>query len=130
MQDSYLAPVHTSKPLTVFYDGECPLCRREIGFYRRQNGAAMLDWIDVANSGTPMVAPGLPACSALARFHVMDSQGRLFSGGAAFVQLWMKLPALRWLGRIFHNAPMTWVLERGYDFSLRIRPGLQRIFRR
>ena len=28
-------------PLTVYYDGACPVCRREIGFYRKRTGEAV-----------------------------------------------------------------------------------------
>ena len=34
--------------LTIYYDGSCPLCRREIAFYRRQPGSERLDWMDVS----------------------------------------------------------------------------------
>jgi len=34
------------KPV-VFYDGGCPLCRREIAHYRRIDGDRQLCWIDI-----------------------------------------------------------------------------------
>jgi len=37
-------------PLTVFYDGACPLCRREIAFYQRLDRAQRLVWRDVAKT--------------------------------------------------------------------------------
>ncbi len=30
---------------TVYYDGTCPLCRREIAFYRRCAGATSIVWV-------------------------------------------------------------------------------------
>ena len=32
--------------LTVFYDGACPLCNREISFYKRQRGFVRLNWLE------------------------------------------------------------------------------------
>lgn len=37
-----------SGKLTVYYDGACPLCRREIEFYRRRRGADAIEWVDAA----------------------------------------------------------------------------------
>ena len=34
-----------ARPLTVFYDGACPLCDREISFYKRRRGAEGVRWI-------------------------------------------------------------------------------------
>mgnify|MGYP000446977673 CR=1 FL=1 len=38
-------PEGSGRPL-VFYDGSCPLCRREIAHYRRQDRAGALGWVD------------------------------------------------------------------------------------
>ncbi len=111
--------------LTVFYDGACPLCRREVAFYRERRGAERVDWVDVSEAGTKDVAPGLSRQQALARFHVSDASGTLMSGGAAFAALWRTLPSFRPLGRLFGLRPFAWALERLYLVFLRLRPRLQ-----
>lgn len=110
---------------TVFYDGACPLCRREIAFYQGRQGADGVHWVDVSDAGTGEVAPGLSKTQALSRFHVRYDHGRLVSGGAAFAALWRALPGFRPLGRLFRIAPFAWLLERAYVAFLRIRPRLQ-----
>ena len=117
--------------LAVFYDGSCPLCVKEIGFYRRRRGADAIDWIDVStglDAGTALVmaAPGLTRCDAMARFHVMDARGALHSGGDAFARLWSALPAFSLAGRLARLQPIGWALNRAYDGFLRLRPQLQR----
>ena len=113
------------KKLTVFYDGACPLCEREIGFYRRRRGADEVRWVDVSAAGDEEVSPGLSRCQAMARFHVRDESGRLVSGGEAFAKLWQALPGFRILGRICRLPPIPWILNWAYDRFLRIRPRLQ-----
>jgi predicted DCC family thiol-disulfide oxidoreductase YuxK len=80
-----------SPELTVYYDGACPLCRAEIGHYRRCEGAERVAFVDVA-----MQEPGdgLSRAEALTRFHVRGPDGALVSGAAAFARLWRSLP--RW----------------------------------
>lgn len=88
-----------SPELTIYYDGSCPLCRREIAFYRRLPGAERLDWMDVS-AGAPL-GEGLSCDAAMRRFHVREAGGRLLSGGAAFARLWRALPGWRTLGWCF-----------------------------
>ena len=38
----------TSAAVTVFYDGACPLCATEIGFYQRRRGAERVAWVDAS----------------------------------------------------------------------------------
>ncbi len=113
--------------LTVFYDGACPLCRREIAFYRRRRGAAAIRWLDVSGLPEGEVAPGLPRCAALARFHVLLPDGRRLSGGPAFAAVWRALPAFRPLGWAFGFRETGWLADRAYDAFLRLRPRLQRL---
>lgn len=118
-------PSSTPAALTVYYDGSCPLCRREIDFYRGMRGADAMHWLDVSRASTAEVAPGLTVSRALARFHVADQTGTLLSGGAAFAALWRALPAFRPLGYLFSLRPLAWALERAYGVFLRLRPRLQ-----
>lgn len=120
----------TAKKLTVFYDGACPLCAREISFYRRRKGAERVSWVDVSRWSEEQVAPGLSKEKALARFHVLTADGTIVSGGAAFAGLWAVLPGFGLLGRLFQTRPLTWCLDRAYVFFLKIRPRLQSVVSR
>ena len=35
------------KNLTVYFDGDCPMCSREVSVYKNKKGAADIYWIDV-----------------------------------------------------------------------------------
>ena len=118
----------SNQRLQVFYDGGCPLCRREIAFYMRRGGADQISWVDVSASRAEHVAPGLSRCDALARFHVLTACGRLVSGAEAFATLWTELPAFRPVGRIIKTRPMTFILEPTYMLFLKFRPRLQSLF--
>ena len=119
--------METAAKLTIFYDGACPLCRREIDFYRRRRGASDLAWIDVSQVPEREVAPGLTKDQALARFHTRRADGTLISGGAAFAELWAALPAFSALGGVMKRPPLVWALNLAYPLFLKSRPRLQRL---
>jgi predicted DCC family thiol-disulfide oxidoreductase YuxK len=115
----------------IFFDGACPLCAREIAFYRRRAGSENIDWVDISQSPEDgEVVPGLCREQALARFHALTTHGRVVSGGAAFATLWSALPGFRLVGRLFRLLPLAWLLDRAYDLFLTLRPRLQAIFHR
>jgi predicted DCC family thiol-disulfide oxidoreductase YuxK len=113
--------------LTVFYDGSCPLCAREIGLYQNLKGADALTFFDISQCPDAQIAPGLSKEAAMRRFHVMHPDGRISSGGPAFAHLWAALPNLRWLGRFFQRKPWPCVLDAAYTVFLPARPFLQRV---
>lgn len=123
-------PERAEAPLTVYYDGACPLCAREIATYRRLRGAERLCWVDASDRGPEGLGPDLSREAALARFHVRTADGTLVSGGAAFVRVWSALPGLRWLAAIAGRPPLSWALEPAYRLFLRLRPLLARFRRR
>lgn len=120
--DARVTPTET----TVFFDGSCPLCRREIAIYRRLEPLGGLRWEDVSRPDARL-APGLDARAAMARFHVALPGGEVRSGARAFVALWRQLPGWRWLARLASVPGVTPLLEVAYRAFLRIRPGLQRL---
>jgi predicted DCC family thiol-disulfide oxidoreductase YuxK len=111
----------------VFYDGSCPLCRKEIDFYRRREGAERVEWIDVSAEDYPGTGGAPARDEAMKRFHVRRADGGLVSGGAAFAELWAALPELRILGIIFRIPPFSWAIKISYRAFLPMRPALQRI---
>lgn len=115
-------------PLTVLYDGACPLCRREIGVYRGLQplrADAPLCFADVSDAALPL-PPGTTREQLLARFHVRGRDGVLLSGAQAFLALWAELPGWRWLALAGRLPGAAWLMERGYRLFLRGRPTLQR----
>lgn len=121
--------ISEEKP-TVFFDGACPLCQREMGFYRRQNGADAIEWIDISRCGPDQLAPGLSREAALKRFHIRRPDGSLASGAAAFAELWSRLPRFRAAGRAAGLPGVRHVLEGLYRLFLPIRPKLRLFFER
>ena len=112
-------------PLTVWYDGACPLCTREIALMRRLDRAGRIEFVDVAEPGAS--CPIDPAV-LLARFHARED-GMLLSGAAAFAAMWRAIPVLRPLGLLARNRRVLSVLEWAYVRFLRVRPALQRLAR-
>lgn len=116
----------TSARLTVFYDGSCPLCRREIAFYRRRRGGHGINWCDLGTMETEEVTPGLTRADAMKRFHARLPDGTLVAGGDAFRAIWRRLPLFRPAAVLFDIPGMRWALDRSYEAFLRFRPALQR----
>jgi predicted DCC family thiol-disulfide oxidoreductase YuxK len=115
--------------LTVFFDGSCPLCRREIALYQRARGSEAITWHDLAKPQDRELPDGLTLDAALARFHVQTGSGTLASGADGFIQLWLALPGWRWLGRIASIPPVPWLAEGLYRMFLRVRPRMQRLLK-
>ena len=113
-----------NRPLpTLYFDGACPVCSREIALYRRQSGADGVRWVDVTQCGAGELGNGLTHEAAMARLHLRRPDGSLASGAEAFTALWRALPRWSWLGRLLGAGPGLWLLESGYRVFLVVRRG-------
>jgi predicted DCC family thiol-disulfide oxidoreductase YuxK len=108
--------------VTVWYDGGCPLCVREIALMRRLDRRGAVRFVDVRAAEPCPLEPEV----LLARFHARAGDGPLVSGAAAFATLWRAIPLLRPLGLAARWRPLLALLERVYLGFLRVRPTLQR----
>ena len=107
---------------SVYFDGGCPLCSREIALYQRlgaEGGAVSFVNIMGADCALPY---GLNEDLALKRLHVTRADGTLVSGAEAFIALWRATPRFKLAGRLASIPPLPWLLERGYRGFLVIRP--------
>ena len=114
-------PDRTLAPLTVYFDGGCPVCSREIAHYRRQPGAEVCAWVDASRCADAELGAGLTRAAALGRFHVRRADGELVDGMRGFATLWRVLPRSAWLGRIASFGPMLALLEFAYQGFLVMR---------
>ena len=106
---------------TVYYDGACPICTREMAQYRKAQGAERVAFVDVTSCDAAALAPGLTREAALARMHVQTADGQIASGAAAFVALWRTLPRFTWAARIAGLPIVLPLLELGYRGFVRLR---------
>jgi predicted DCC family thiol-disulfide oxidoreductase YuxK len=113
----------TPPALTVWYDGACPLCIREIALMRRLDRRNAIAFVDVAPENAPCP---IDRQLLLARFHAREADGPVLDGAAAFAAMWRAIPLLRPLGLAARNGVVLRALERLYRGFLRIRPRLQR----
>jgi predicted DCC family thiol-disulfide oxidoreductase YuxK len=109
--------------VTVWFDGNCPLCRREIAWIRRLDRRGAIRFVD-ATSGEANCP--IHRADLLARFHASEN-GALLSGAAAFAAMWRAIPLLRPLGLAARLPGVLAMLERAYRQFLRVRPRLQRM---
>ena len=113
----------------VYFDGSCPLCEAEIGYYRRKDQAGAFCFVDVSETGA-VTLDGITQQRAMERFHVRASDGRVLSGAAAFVEVWTRLPKWRWAARAAALPGVLTALEFGYRIFLPVRPLVSRLFGR
>lgn len=104
--------------IQVYYDGACPICSREIAFYRARPGADGFAWVDATSCDATDLGAGLDRGAALSRMHVRLADGRLLSGAAAFAAMWRAMPGLRWLGVLVGLPGISQIAEAAYRLWL------------
>ena len=100
-------PTDNPQDITVFYNGDCPVCAFEIGAYRKiahREGLA-IGWCDIMKDHKQLDDVGLSLDGGARRLHVVDQNQRLITGVDAFQALWQHLPGWRWLGHIVATRP-------------------------
>ena len=119
--------VSSPAELVVYFDGGCPLCDREIAFYRTLDQAGKIHWEDVSTEAASCPV-GLDRETLLKRFHVRDVvTGEMHSGARGFAKLWCSLPGIwPYLGKVARIPGVAGVMEWGYILTLKIRPWLAR----
>lgn len=110
--------------VTVWFDGACPLCLREIALMRRLDRRTAIRFVDVAD---PATTCPIDRRVLLARFHA-EENGKMLSGAAAFGAMWRAIPLLQPIGRLAQNRYALRFLEWLYIKFLVARPALQRFF--
>ena len=86
---------------TLFHDGQCPLCRREMD-HLRQHADDGLRLVDIHELENPEFWPGVPAEDLLKRLHLLRESGAFETGPHATVRAWSHT-GIGWL-----FSPLLW----------------------
>ena len=72
----------------VFYDGDCPLCTREIGWLRRWDRRGRIRFSDISANDFDVASTGLSFEALMARIHGRTGDGRMIEGVEVFRRLY------------------------------------------
>ncbi|MGL4549650.1 MAG: thiol-disulfide oxidoreductase DCC family protein [Gemmataceae bacterium] len=112
--------------LTLFYDGLCPLCSREIDHYRRAAaGDPSVAFVDIAGPGFDAASFGLDPARVHREMHVTEGEA-VHVGVDAFLAIWRRIPGHRWLLSLARLPLADLFLRAGYFFFATVRPWLPR----
>ena len=118
---------HATKPypLTVYFDGECPICRREIDLMKIFNRRERLQFIDFSTSSYRPTDHGLNQCDLGRVIHARWSDGSLISGVEVFRETWEAI-GLGFLVRISRRPIINKLLVKAYAWFAKNRLWLTR----
>ena len=86
--------------ITVFYDGKCGLCRREIEHYKRIAPEGIFIWQDITTDASMLESLGIAYADGLKLLHAQDAQGKIHIGVDAFILIWHQIPRWKILAKI------------------------------
>lgn len=95
-----------SNAFTLFYDGDCPLCRREIAWLRQRDGQHRIQFQNIHDDQFDPSHYALSKAELLDYIHGIEANGQLIKGVDVFIRLYT-LVGLSWL-----VAPLRWRLTR------------------
>lgn len=92
--------------ITVFYDGKCRLCSKEISHYRKIAPDGIFDWQDINESDDDLRKENISLLEGLKLLHAKDEEGLVHVGVDAFILIWKQLKWWRTLA-VFVEFPIT-----------------------
>lgn len=104
----------------VFYDGDCPLCRREIAFLARLDRRGRARFTDIAAPAFDARALGVPLPTLMRRIHGRTPSGDLVTGVEVFRRLYAAV-GLGPLVALSRLRPIATVLDLAYEHFARNR---------
>lgn len=111
---------------TLFYDGACHLCSREIAHYRRCAEAdPSVAFVDISAPDFVAAAHGLDARRVHKEMHAKEGDA-VHVGVDAFLAIWRRVPGHRWMHRLATLPGAYWPLKAGYALFAAVRPYLPR----
>ena len=92
--------------ISVFFDGKCNLCSKEIDYYQRIAPKNTFNWVDITKTPGELDKFEIKLSDGLRLMHVADSNGNIFTGVDAFIIMWKQIKYWKILG-LFVSLPIV-----------------------
>ncbi|WNL40074.1 DUF393 domain-containing protein [Halomonas sp. PAMB 3232] len=112
-------------PVTLYYDGHCPFCLKEVAWLEKHPRRARIELVDIQASTFDAVALGRPFEDLMGKLHVRDQNGKWYIGMEASRTLYAVLGYRRmvWVSCL---PGLRGVMNAGYRLFARYRVRLGR----
>jgi predicted DCC family thiol-disulfide oxidoreductase YuxK len=100
--------------ITVYFDGQCGLCRREISFYQRIASKKAVAFVDLTDHPDVLKKDGVDQLDSLRILHVRNDQNALVTGVDAFRAIWSAIPPFGILAFLIGLPLIRPMVEWGY----------------
>eukprot|EP01025_Chloroclados_australasicus_P050982 TRINITY_DN59291_c0_g1_i1.p1 TRINITY_DN59291_c0_g1~~TRINITY_DN59291_c0_g1_i1.p1 ORF type:complete len:191 (-),score=13.88 TRINITY_DN59291_c0_g1_i1:138-710(-) len=118
--------------IRMLYDGDCPLCMREVNFLKdRDSGKDKIDFVDISSDDySPIDNQGISYEQAMGRIHAILPDGKVITDIEVFRRLYEAV-GLGWVYAITKNKNIENLANVVYDFWAKYRtqitgrPGLE-----
>tara|TARA_E500000178_G_C16995325_1_gene742874 strand:- start:951 stop:1313 length:363 start_codon:yes stop_codon:yes gene_type:complete len=98
----------------VFYDGNCPICSREIKLYKKLNNNKVIEWYDVYSDKKALKIINKSKKDCIKRFHVIENN-MVYKGVDAFFILWKSIRYFKILYYLFNFKIIKFILNILYN---------------
>ncbi len=113
---------NTKQKVTMFHDGDCPLCKFEVEAMQKLDIKKAIRWVDITKEKQALDDVGISYHDAMARIHVQDENSNMLTGVRGFLVVWKKLPYYRRIAPIIEKVPFLLPsMEAIYTFFAKYR---------
>lgn len=113
-------PAPQAFEVELFFDGDCPLCAREVRWLRRLDAQARVRFTDIALPTFDPSVTGRPRSELMASLHARLPDGTWLTGVDSFRAVYAAV-GLRRLVALSRLPGVSWALDRGYAWFARNR---------
>jgi len=110
----------------MLYDGQCPLCSREVTWLQRRNLTGAVDFEDISDPLFDPAKYGLTMEQAIGAMHAVTPDGGVLKGVDVFVEVYQHC-GLTWISKMLAFRPTRPAVNLLYRMFARVRPWFSRL---
>ncbi len=120
MSPTATSPRHATSPVTLFHDGHCPFCQREVAWLEQHPRRERIRLVDIQADDFDAAAWGCSFEAMMGRLHLADAKGAWFVGMDASRALYAVLGYRRLVG-LTMLLGLAWCFDQSYACFARHR---------